>query len=109
MVLVCCSFKASRHHKMNGLEQLFKNSVYFMFPAIRNLTGHYYLNGNWRIDFPKKNRFVGTMFNYERRSLGLASPESITALGPITESIYIVVSNYSWKTSAYFVLLRNSK
>jgi len=60
--------------------------------AVRNQTGHYYLNGNWRIDFPRDLRFIGTIFHYERKPHGFYAPEAIWALGPITEDIYIVVS-----------------
>ena len=72
------------------------NSDYNVSPcltAIRNLSGHYYLNGDWKIDFPKPLKFVGTYFHYERRPPGFYGVESITALGPITESLYIVVSD----------------
>lgn len=69
-----------------------------MFPcsllAIRNVTGHYYLNGNWRIDFPRSIRCAGTIFHYERKPHGFFAPETITALGPTIEAIYIVVRNY---------------
>jgi hypothetical protein len=56
------------------------------------VTGHYYLNGNWRIDFPRSFKFAGTIFRYERKPYGFYAPESISALGPTTEPIYIVVS-----------------
>ncbi|XP_054258197.1 papilin isoform X2 [Macrosteles quadrilineatus] len=59
--------------------------------AIRNLTGHYYLNGNWRIDFPRSIRACGTIFHYERKPHGFFAPEMISALGPTTEPIYIVL------------------
>lgn len=64
---------------------------YLSITAIRNVSGHYYLNGNWRIDFPKSTRFAGTLFHYERKPHAFLAPESITALGPITEAIYVVV------------------
>jgi len=59
--------------------------------AIRNTTGHYYLNGNWRIDFPRSLRFSGTTFHYARDPQGFAAPDTITALGPTNEPIYVVV------------------
>lgn len=61
--------------------------------AIRNTTGHYYLNGNWRIDFPRSLRFAGTIFHYARDPQGFSAPDTITCLGPTNEAIYIVVSN----------------
>ncbi|KAG8262319.1 hypothetical protein J6590_054750 [Homalodisca vitripennis] len=59
--------------------------------AIRNVTGHYYLNGNWRIDFPRSIRACGTIFHYERKPHGFFAPEMISALGPTLEPIYIVL------------------
>lgn len=67
--------------------------------ALRNSTGHYYLNGNWRIDYPQQMDICGTTFHYERKykntkargPLTLFAPESIRALGPTTESLYIVI------------------
>ncbi|XP_044730136.1 papilin isoform X2 [Chrysoperla carnea] len=59
--------------------------------AIRNATGHYYLNGNWRIDFPKTMRFAGTLFLYERNSHGFPAPDIISCVGPTTEALYIVL------------------
>lgn len=66
-----------------------------MNTAIRNVSGHYYLNGNWKIDHPRSLKICNTIFHYERKVRTLFTPEIITALGPISEAIYIVVSlNY---------------
>ncbi|XP_031784533.1 papilin isoform X3 [Nasonia vitripennis] len=59
--------------------------------AIRNTTGHYYLNGNWRIDFPRSLRFAGTIFHYSRDPQGFSAPDTITCLGPTSEAIYVVL------------------
>lgn len=59
--------------------------------AVRNLTGHFYLNGNWRIEFPRSLKFAGTTFHYERKPHGHLAPETLRALGPISESIFIVL------------------
>lgn len=59
--------------------------------AIRNSTGHYYLNGNWTIDFPRSIKACGTTFHYIRKPQGFIAPELITALGPTQEPIYVVV------------------
>lgn len=59
--------------------------------AVRNLTGFYYLNGNWRIDFPKSLRFAGSLWLYERSPQGFAAPDSLSCLGPTTEPLYIVL------------------
>lgn len=61
--------------------------------AIRNLTGHYYLNGNYRIDFPRPMTFAGSLWTYERKPNGFAAPDKITCLGPIVEAVYLVVCN----------------
>ena len=59
--------------------------------AIRNVTGHYYLNGNWRIDFPREMKFAGCTFHYERKPHAFIAPEMISALGPTTEALYVVL------------------
>lgn len=59
--------------------------------AIRNLTGHYYLNGNYRIDFPRPMTFAGSLWTYERKPNGFAAPDKISCLGPISEAVYLVV------------------
>ncbi|XP_063871697.1 papilin-like isoform X6 [Scylla paramamosain] len=62
--------------------------------AVRNTTGFFYLNGNWRIDFPRAREFAGTTFHYERKvngGVGIFAPEVIRALGPTTEPLFIVL------------------
>lgn len=59
--------------------------------AIRNLTGHYYLNGNYRIDFPRPMFFAGSLWSYERKPNGFAAPDKITCLGPTDQAVYLVV------------------
>ena len=67
--------------------------------ALRNSSGNYFLNGNWRIDYPQKMDICGTTFHYEKKfknrkakgPLTLFAPEHIRALGPLECSIYIVV------------------
>ncbi|GJQ76338.1 hypothetical protein Trydic_g2060 [Trypoxylus dichotomus] len=59
--------------------------------AIRNASGHYYLNGNWRIDFPRTIELAGTKFHYERSPQGFSAPDTLTSLGPIEESLFIVL------------------
>ncbi|XP_058116992.1 papilin [Anopheles ziemanni] len=59
--------------------------------AIRNLTGFYHLNGNYRIDFPRTLHFAGCDWHYERRPQGFAAPDRLTCLGPTTESVYLVL------------------
>ncbi|XP_068155724.1 papilin isoform X2 [Drosophila tropicalis] len=59
--------------------------------ACRNQSGHYYLNGNWRIDFPRPMFFADSWWNYQRKPMGFAAPDQLTCSGPISESIYIVM------------------
>ncbi|XP_055921965.1 papilin isoform X2 [Eupeodes corollae] len=59
--------------------------------ACRNLTGHFYLNGNWRIDFPRPMLFAGSWWHYQRKPTGFAAPDQLTCSGPTTETIYIVM------------------
>ncbi|XP_030369297.1 papilin isoform X5 [Scaptodrosophila lebanonensis] len=59
--------------------------------ACRNLTGHYYLNGNWRIDFPRPMYYAGCWWNYQRKPTGFAAPDQLTCSGPISESLYVVM------------------
>ena len=68
--------------------------------ALRDQNGSYYLNGNWRIDYPQRLDICGTTFHYERKykntaakgPLTLFAPESVRALGPTTCSLFVVVS-----------------
>lgn len=59
--------------------------------AIRNASNHYYLNGNWRIDFPRPLTFAGSIWHYDRRPQGFAAPDHITCLGPTTENVFLVL------------------
>lgn len=59
--------------------------------AIRNLMGSYYLNGNWRIDFPSPKKFAGGIWHYERKPQGFAAPDHLTCLGPTSEAVYVVL------------------
>ena len=38
--------------------------------ALRNTDGKYYINGNWRIDFPDEYEAAGTVAHYERKVKG---------------------------------------
>ncbi|XP_065354306.1 papilin isoform X6 [Calliphora vicina] len=59
--------------------------------ACRNLSSHYYLNGNWRIDFPRPMYFAGSWWNYQRKPTGFAAPDHLSCRGPISESVFIVM------------------
>lgn len=61
--------------------------------AVRNINGEFYLNGNWRIQFPRAYRFAGTTFHYysKRRPFRIVTPESLRSDGPTTEPLVIVL------------------
>ncbi|XP_069951755.1 papilin isoform X1 [Cherax quadricarinatus] len=65
----------------------------YFFMAVRNMAGFFFLNGNWRIDFPRARKFAGTIFHYERKAdgVGIFAPEVLRALGPTTEPLFIVL------------------
>ena len=59
------------------------------------MSGHFYLNGNWRIQLESVYPVAGSKVYYERRKegVGLSEPETIRCLGPINEPLYLVVSH----------------
>ncbi|XP_017062546.1 papilin isoform X2 [Drosophila ficusphila] len=59
--------------------------------ACRNHSGHFYLNGDWRIDFPRPMFFANSWWNYQRKPMGFAAPDQLTCSGPISESIFVVM------------------
>lgn len=59
--------------------------------AIRNLSSHYYLNGNWRIDVPRPMSFAGSIWHYDRRPQGFSAPDHITCHGPTSEAVFLVL------------------
>ena len=72
--------------------------------ALRNESGHYYINGDWRIDFADDYEAGGTIFHYEKtvksgkgrpsrltRLRSMFAPEQLRALGPTKEPLYVVV------------------
>nr|XP_054928901.1 papilin-like [Dermacentor andersoni] len=70
------------------IEEKFPTNNYL---AVRNETGYYYLNGNWRIELSRSVRFAGTVFHYELLNHRANAPESLVALGPTIETIVIVL------------------
>lgn len=57
--------------------------------ALRNMKGHYYLNGGWRLDSEGVYPIAGTKFIY-RRPYNRA--EMISAEGPLLEDLVLEVS-----------------
>ena len=56
--------------------------------AVRNEQGHYYLNGHWFIQWSGDYMAAGTTIHYKRDD----NREQFTADGPLTETLYIMVS-----------------
>ena len=89
-----------------------KPTLYFLqvkssnnYLALRNETGHYFMNGDWRIDFTDDYEAGGTIFHYEKtvksgkgrpsrltKLRSMFAPEQLRALGPTKEPLYVVVS-----------------
>ncbi|XP_013398726.1 papilin isoform X2 [Lingula anatina] len=67
--------------------------------SLRNKSGSYYLNAGHRIDFPKDLQVAGTVFSYKRQPHYFQAPESLSALGPTTEPVYIVLLYQGYKAS----------
>lgn len=90
------------------VDKIFLHHCQLLLPAVRNTTGHFYLNGNWRIDFPRARKFAGTTFHYERKNnggVGIFAPEILRALGPTTEPLFIVVSamDQYWMRDSFYM------
>lgn len=66
------------------------NSIVFCI-ALRNESGQYFLNGNWKIDFPQTLELAGTLFEYERTRQGTVGVEKLFSKGPTTEPVIVVV------------------
>lgn len=65
--------------------------------ALRNMKGHYYLNGGWRLDSEGVYPIAGTKFIY-RRPYNRA--EMISAEGPLLEDLVLEVS-WKWGGSQF--------
>ena len=59
--------------------------------AIRSMGGDYFLNGNWRIEFPRELFFAGTSFRYDRRPHAHSDPEVIRSPGPTSEALIVAL------------------
>ncbi|KAH9504184.1 A disintegrin and metalloproteinase with thrombospondin motifs 6 [Bulinus truncatus] len=56
--------------------------------ALKDTRDHYYINGEWTIDWPRQFSLAGTIFHYK---LYEHEPESLTALGPTSEDLNIMM------------------
>lgn len=60
------------------------------FLALRNTHRKYYLNGHWKVDWPGRYNFAGSVFDYKRPYNGL---ESLTSTGPTSEALVVEVES----------------
>ncbi|XP_060725335.1 A disintegrin and metalloproteinase with thrombospondin motifs 16 [Tachysurus vachellii] len=58
------------------------------FLALRNTHRKYYLNGHWKVDWPGRYSFAGSVFDYKRPYNGL---ESLTSTGPTSEALVVEI------------------
>ncbi|NWV05869.1 ATL2 protein, partial [Ptilonorhynchus violaceus] len=73
-------------------------SVFSLFEALADESGHFFFNGNSAIDNPQNFRVAGTIFKY-RRPLSLNSDglEYIIAHGPTNQSLNAMYYNFNGK------------
>jgi len=62
-----------------------------LLAALKHTVGQYILNGNWTNSWPLKEDFegAGTVFTY-RKEIGNFG-ESVFAMGPLSESVDLIV------------------
>lgn len=64
--------------------------AFVLIAALQGTNGKPYINGAWHIDYPGNFTVAGTVFQYQRpRTEG---GEVITAMGPTTEPVDIMVT-----------------
>lgn len=67
-------------------------SVFSLFEALADESGHFFFNGNSAIDHPQNFRVAGTIFKYRRpSSLNSDGLEYIIAQGPTNQSLNAMV------------------
>lgn len=67
-------------------------SVFSLFEALADESGHFFFNGNSAIDNPQNFRVAGTVFKYRRpSSLNSDGLEYIIAHGPTNQSLNAMV------------------
>ena len=59
------------------------------FVALRRLDGSFVFNGNWAINWSGEYQAAGALFTYRRQDAN--TPELISAVGPLTEPIDLMV------------------
>ena len=66
-------------------------SINGLAAALRRPDGTFVFNGNWAISWSGDYEAAGTTFTYRRQDA--TAPELITARGPLSEALDIMVSN----------------
>uniref|UniRef100_A0AAV2MBL6 A disintegrin and metalloproteinase with thrombospondin motifs 16 n=1 Tax=Knipowitschia caucasica TaxID=637954 RepID=A0AAV2MBL6_KNICA len=61
--------------------------------AVRDTHRHYFLNGQWTVDWPGRHAIAGTMFEYKRP---YNRPESLLSAGPTNETLIIEILLQGW-------------
>ncbi|NWU25247.1 ATL2 protein, partial [Dyaphorophyia castanea] len=73
-------------------------SVFSLFEALADESGHFFFNGNSAIDNPQNFRVAGTIFKYRRpSSLNSDGLEYIIAHGPTNQSLNAMYYNFNGK------------
>ncbi|NXM64975.1 ATL2 protein, partial [Illadopsis cleaveri] len=73
-------------------------SVFPLFEALADESGHFFFNGNSAIDHPQNFRVAGTVFKYRRpSSLNSDGLEYIIAHGPTNQSLNAMYYNFNGK------------
>ncbi|NXH35083.1 ATL2 protein, partial [Myiagra hebetior] len=73
-------------------------SVFSLFEALADESGHFFFNGNSAIDHPQNFRVAGTVFKYRRpSSLNSEGLEYIIAQGPTNQSLNAMYYNFNGK------------
>ncbi|NXB08361.1 ATL2 protein, partial [Cnemophilus loriae] len=73
-------------------------SVFSLFEALADESGHFFFNGNSAIDNPQNFRVAGTIFKYRRpSSLNSDGLEYIIAQGPTNQSLNAMYYNFNGK------------
>ncbi|KFP79965.1 ADAMTS-like 2, partial [Acanthisitta chloris] len=73
-------------------------SLFSLFEALADESGHFFFNGNSAIDNPQNFRVAGTIFKYRRpSSLNSDGLEYIIAYGPTNQSLNAMYYNFNGK------------
>lgn len=74
---------------LHVLTHLHYHNIKYFSPALRNTNGSFILNGDWKFSGSRSVEAAGTRFAYQKQDD--ASLETITAAGPLTTPVDIMV------------------